>query len=156
MWCRPLAASFKCLTKISSLLVDRKKLDTMTQKKNYRINQVNRLLQEEIAALLLMEMQDDRLKQLTITEVRTSRDLRHAVVYATAGMQNNPESCIAAAKGSAGHIRKLLYSRLRLKQIPELEFRYDESLDRAVRIFEKLDEIQEDLQDSGDSNDSLK
>ena len=117
----------------------------MTQKKEYRIAQVNRLLKEEIAALLLMELQDERLKQLTITEVRVSRDLSHAIVFATAGGMSDRDSCIEAAKRSAGYIRKLLFSRLRLKHIPELEFRYDDSLDRAMRIFEKLEHVHVDF-----------
>ncbi len=119
----------------------------MTQKKYYRIAQVNRLLKDEIASLLLMELEDDRLKQLTVTEVRTSKDLSHAVVFVTTGGEEYRKLCMEAAQRSAGYIRKQLYSRLRLKHIPFLEFRYDESLDRAERIFEKLEHIQTEVDD---------
>lgn len=114
----------------------------MSQKKEYRIAQVNRLLQEEIAGILLTEMQDPRLQELTVTEVRTSPDLQHAVVFVTTRGASHREEYIEAARSSAKLIRKILFPRLRIKKVPELDFRYDESLDRAERIFRTLEAVQ--------------
>jgi len=119
----------------------------MTRKKEFRMRQINRLLQEEIADLLLTELQDERLHRLTITEVRTSPDLYHAIVFAATRGAKNREACIEAVRRSAGRIRKLLYSRLHLKRIPELDFRYDESLDRAERIFRTLESLHAEEKD---------
>lgn len=119
----------------------------MTQKKTYRMGQVNRLLQEEIANLLLTEMEDERLRSLTITEVRTAKDLSHALVFVTTHGDENRDNCMEAANHSAGILRKLLYGRLHLKRVPNLEFRYDESLDRAERIFQTLRRIEEDREE---------
>lgn len=116
----------------------------MTQRKTYRIHQINRQLQEEIASILLLELEDEALKDLTVTEVRTSKDLHHAQVFATTRKSANRENALMAARKAAGLIRKLLFSRLRLKYIPMLDFRYDESLDRAERIFQALDSIEQD------------
>jgi ribosome-binding factor A len=113
----------------------------MTQKKNYRIAQINKLLQEEIAGILLTEIQNDLLANATITEVRTSRDLHHAIVFITAHKDQDINDLLESANNSAFEIRKILYSRLRLKRIPEFEFRYDESLDKAERIYKTLSEI---------------
>ena len=113
----------------------------MTQKKTYRIAQVNRLIHQEIAGLLLTEMKDPRFHDMTVTEVRTSKDLKHAVVFVTTHKDREIEDTIQALEKSAGLIRKQLYNRIRLKHVPELEFQYDESLDRAERIFQKLEEI---------------
>jgi len=123
----------------------------MTQKKNYRIAQVNRLLQEEIADILLTEIEDERLKQITLTEVRAAKDLSHAIVFITLHKSGDREELLEAARWSAGHIRKLLNSRIRLKRIPELDFRYDDSLDRAERIFRTLDRLQPDIHNDADS-----
>ncbi len=120
----------------------------MTQKKVYRMVQVNRLLQEEIAEILLTDLQDERLKDLTITEVRTSKDLKHAIVFITMHKHDNCDEMLDVTQRSARLIRKLLYSRIRLKHIPELEFRYDESLDRAERIFRTLNQLKEEMVES--------
>lgn len=117
----------------------------MTQKKTYRIHQINRQLKEEIASILLMELQDDALRDITVTEVRTSKDLHHAVVFFTAHARSDRDMLTEVVRNAAGYIRKLLYNRLRLKQIPELDFRYDDTLDRAERIFTTLDEIRDDI-----------
>ena len=119
----------------------------MTQKKVYRMAQINRLLQEEIAGLFLTEMQDVRLLKLTVTEVRTSKDLNHAVVFVTTQGKNNREAGVAVANHAAGYLRKLLFARLHLKRIPALEFRYDESLDRAELLSQTLQKIQTDLEE---------
>jgi len=111
----------------------------MTQKKTYRMAQVNRLLQEQIASIFLTELEDPRLAGVTVTEVRTTRDLHNAVVFLALHKQDNPAECLAGAQHSAGYIRKLLFSRLHIKRIPELEFRYDASLDEAERISRALE-----------------
>lgn len=122
----------------------------MTQRKTYRMHQINRQLKEEIASILLMELKNDILRDLTITEVRTTKDLQQAVVFITTHRSTPYEEAMNAANKSAGYIRKLLFNRLRLRHIPTLEFRYDDSLDRAERIFQKLNEI--DLPESPGEN----
>lgn len=122
----------------------------MTQKKTYRIAQINRLLREEIAAILLTELQDETLISITVTEVRASRDLHNAIVFITAHKNEDLNHVLEATNHKAGLIRKLLYSRLRLKHVPVLEFRYDDSLDAAERIFRTLEQIHRDELDTQD------
>lgn len=124
----------------------------MTQKKTYRIAQVNRLLQEEIASIILTELQDERTNSVGITEVRTTRDLKHAQVFFSTHVREHGEEFTEILQQSAGYIRKLLYQRLRLKHIPELDFRYDDSLDKAERIFEMLNEIDTGSEESVDES----
>lgn len=119
----------------------------MTQNKTYRMIQVNRLLQEEIANILLSGLQDERMKQVTVTEVRTTKDLRHATVLITIYDDQNREDVLEFINSAAGYIRKTMGSKISLKRTPELEFRYDDSLDNAVRIMHVLDEVKDDLVD---------
>ena len=116
----------------------------MTQKKTYRIDQINRLLREEIAAILLTELQNEALLSMTVTGVKTSRDLHYAIVYITANKNKSIPSLLETANRCAGTIRKLLFPCLRLKHIPEIEFRYDDTLDTAERIFRTLEQIHEE------------
>lgn len=119
----------------------------MTQNKTYRMIQVNRLLQEEIANILLSGLQDERMKQVTVTEVRTTKDLRHATVLITIYDDQHREEVLEYINSAAGYIRKMMGSKISLKRTPELEFRYDDSLDNAVRIMHVLDEVKDDLVD---------
>lgn len=110
----------------------------MTQKKTYRIHQINRQLREEIASILLTEMQDEALHGLTVTEVRTSKDLSNAIVFTTAHRGADYQHAIESCQKAAGYIRRILFGRLHLRKVPHLEFRYDDSLDKAEKIFEHL------------------
>jgi ribosome-binding factor A len=113
----------------------------MTQKKSYRIAQVNRLLREEIAKIILTELQDERTNEISITEVRASKDLKHATVFVSTHVQGKGDEYTVMLQDLAAHIRRILYPRLHLKHIPELHFQYDVSLDQAERIFQTLQEI---------------
>lgn len=124
----------------------------MTQKKTYRVTQINRLLREEIASIILLELQDERKNDISITEVRVTRDLKHAIVYVSTHIRGKGEAYAELLQNSAGIIRKLLFHRLRLKHIPELQFRYDESLDSAERIFQKLQEIDLGAEEEQENN----
>ncbi|MBD3265520.1 30S ribosome-binding factor RbfA [bacterium] len=124
----------------------------MTQKKTYRIKQVNRLLQEEIANIILMELQDERTNDMAITEVRTSKDLKHAVVFVSTHLRDKGEEQTEILRQTAGYIRRLLNRRIRLKYIPQLDFKYDDSLDKAERIFQQLESIDTGLQDENEDN----
>jgi len=119
----------------------------MTQHKTYRIQQINKLLKDEISSILLTELQDDRLLTITVTEVRASRDLHNAVVFITTHKNDNTNTFLDAVNKRSGYIRKLLYSRLRLRRIPAMEFRYDDSLDIAERIFSTLEEVDQGSED---------
>lgn len=107
-----------------------------------RMFQVNELLKQEIGQILLQEMQDPRLVGVSITEVRTSKDLQHARVYvACLGEPEDREETEEALSKGAGHVRRLLGERIRLKYTPELNFVLDDSYDRANRILEILKHV---------------
>jgi ribosome-binding factor A len=119
----------------------------MTQHKTYRIQQINKLLKDEISSILLTELQDDRLLTITVTEVRASRDLHNAIVFITTHKNDNTNTFLDAVNKRSGYIRKLLYARLRLRRIPAMEFRYDDSLDIAERIFSTLEDVDQGSED---------
>ncbi len=111
-------------------------------KTSFRILQVNELLKHEISEILQREMQDPRLDGVTVTEVRTSRDLQHAHVFISClAKAERRKSVKAALDRGAGHIRYLLGRRVRLKYTPELRFSLDDSYERANRILEILKHV---------------
>jgi ribosome-binding factor A len=78
---------------------------------------------------------------VTVTAVDTSADLRHAHVYVSVlGDEQRRAETLAALQSSRGYLQSLLGSELRLKRTPQLEFQYDESVDRGARISELLRE----------------
>ena len=85
---------------------------------------------------------------VTVTDVRTSPDLRHARVYVSVlgerGRPSEPSSARPASTGlrsAHGFLQGRIAAELRLKRTPTLEFVYDDTTDRAMRVEELLDEI---------------
>lgn len=104
---------------------------------------VNELLREEIMRLLMREMRDPRLGMVSITEVSVSPDLRQAQVYfSTLGDQQARQQTLEALTGAAGFIHRELVKALRMKHVPQLAFRIDDSIERGVRISNLLRQVE--------------
>jgi ribosome-binding factor A len=108
-----------------------------------RIERVNELLREELSQVILLELRDPRASGLiSVTGVATSPDLRHATVYfSTLGGDAERAGALAALRQAAGFLRHRLNDRVKLRIIPELEFRIDPAVQAGARIDELLAEI---------------
>ena len=112
------------------------------------------LIRHQLAEIFLREAFADPALQnlsLTISEVRTSPDLKIATAYCTplgsAAAGSDTEKVIAALNHAAPKIRKLLAAKLDMKFTPEINFRNDESFLESKRIDELLSSpaVQRDL-----------
>jgi ribosome-binding factor A len=109
-----------------------------------RQRRVAELVHRELSLLLLHEVRDPRLADVTITALEVTPDLLIARVYFTVlGDQEEKKAALEALEHARGFLRTELAARVELRFVPDLEFRPDESLAYAQRIEELLDEIQE-------------
>jgi len=92
--------------------------------------------------LLLREVKDPRISFVTIVDVAVSPDMRIAEVYFTVhGSDEEKQETMSGLQSSAGFIRRELGRRLHLKRIPELNFRYDETIDHGFHIDKLLSDL---------------
>jgi phosphoesterase RecJ-like protein len=109
-----------------------------------RRKRVAEQIQSEISALLIKGLKDPRIGFVTITGVELSPDFRKAWVYfCTPGSEDAREQSQAGLQSASGFIRKTLGKRLRLKNIPEFQFKYDSCLDEGNKIECILNEVRE-------------
>lgn len=107
-----------------------------------RTRQVGDLLREEITDIIRTEVKDPRLGFWTITRVDVPEDLRSAQVYVSVlGTDVEHEKTVEGLRHAAGFIRHHLKPRLRMRQIPELDFRGDRSMAYAEEIARTLREV---------------
>ena len=103
---------------------------------------VGELLREELTDIIRREVKDPRVGFMSITHVDLPPDLRSARVYVSVlGTDEERSGTLAALRSAAGFIRHHLKPRLRMRQIPELEFRDDRSMEYAAQIAETLREL---------------
>ncbi len=110
----------------------------------YRIERVNRLIRQELSELLQTQVKDPRLGNtfITVTEVVTSPDYKHARVYVSSIIGNDEKKKVALALDSAsGFLRSQISSRLNLRYTPELHFHWDNSIEHGDRILRLIDEV---------------
>ncbi len=106
-----------------------------------RMRRVNVAVREVLSARLIEGLKDPRIGFVTVTSVDTSPDLRQARVYVSVlGDDQEREASLAGLRSSHGVLQRSIARELKLKHTPTLEFVYDESIDRGMRITELLDE----------------
>jgi ribosome-binding factor A len=104
------------------------------------MRRVNEAVREVVSGHITEDLKDPRIGFVTVTAVETSPDLRHARVYVSVlGSDEQREEALAGLRSSAGFLQAKVGAELRMKRTPTLEFRYDESIDRGMRISELLD-----------------
>jgi ribosome-binding factor A len=109
-----------------------------------RLRKVESLLKEEISALISRRViKDPRLAPMTtITDVEVSRDLRYAKVYVSLyGDTEIRAQSVDALNHASGFIHTKLKKSVRLRFIPKLTFFADDSIERGVRLTNKIRDL---------------
>jgi ribosome-binding factor A len=107
-----------------------------------RTRQVGEMLREELDDIIRREVKDPRIGFMSITNVDVPPDLRSARVYVSVlGTEQERIDTLDALRSAAGFIRHHLKPRLRMRQIPDLEFRDDRSMEYAEQISATIRDI---------------
>ena len=113
-----------------------------------RSRRVSELLKRELATLINREVNDSRIRNVSINAVKVSKDLKHATVYISSMQELEPRSgsndkaehsknSLKVEKllnNAAGYLRRLLSQHADLRVTPSLRFKYDDSIQRGVEM----------------------
>jgi len=112
-----------------------------------RIERVNNLIRQEISELLQRQVKDPRLGNfISVTEVHTSPDLRYAKIFISSiGSDEGRQETLSVLAVASGFFRKELARRLRLRRIPELNFQWDDSIERGDHLLKLIDDVSVDI-----------
>jgi len=107
-----------------------------------RSRRIAEQVQRELAELIRLELKDPRVSGLvTITEVEVSPDQSHAKVFFTLlGDAEKIKATTAGLKRAGGFLRTQLAQRMKLRTVPQLDFEYDPSIERGIRLTRLIDE----------------
>jgi len=106
---------------------------------SHRRARAGKEIRQQLAEIISQRVSDPRLVGLMVMEVRPSADFSFArVFYRTLG---DREAAAAALESAAPYIRRCLAEVSRRRVVPQLDFRFDESVDRAFRVEGILDEL---------------
>ncbi len=109
-----------------------------------RPEKVAHLMRRELAEILDRRLRDPRLATMvSVTDVEVTADLSFARIYvAVHGGEEDRRRAMEVLSHAAGFVRRELGPRLGLREVPEIRFLHDDSLDRGARVDELLRKIE--------------
>jgi ribosome-binding factor A len=107
--------------------------------KQDRVSERIRLILSE---LLLRDVADPRLQHITVTDVSLDPELMFADVYVNAlGDEDRQADVMAGLERAKGFLRREVGQRVRLRNVPELHFHWDATLERGEQINQLLNKL---------------
>ena len=99
----------------------------------------------EILAEEILKLKDPRVGFVTVTGVKVTPDLRHAIVFYTAlGDERDRRATAAGLRSAKPHLRQVLGHQIRMKTLPDLEFEEDATIETADRIEHLLQQLHQE------------
>jgi ribosome-binding factor A len=124
---------------------------TMSKPTFKRAARVSDQMKEEIADILMRKIKDPRIGFVTVTDVEVADDLRNAKVFVSI-YGGDTAKTLAGLESASAYIRSELGKRMRMKFVPELLFRFDNTLEQGARIMKLLRTIEEEEKKRGTSD----
>lgn len=109
-----------------------------------RIIRINELLKREIADLLEKEKFSSSCSLISITEVKTSSDLRHACVFVSVFGNDNTikKRVLRFLEHNRYNLQKKISKDIILKYTPVLEFKLDDKMEKGDKVLALLAELE--------------
>lgn len=137
-----------------------------------RTRRVAEAIKRELAALITREVNDPRLRGVSINSVTVSRDLKYATIYVSSLRQTESSStgktdpAVNSTQGkpgaqpgveqllnnASGYLRRLLSQNSNLRVTPSLRFKYDDSIQRGVEMSSLIDSLVNKTEGSKDGS----
>ena len=107
------------------------------------MERVNGLLRQEISRILASELKDPRMAAIvSVTQVDAAPDIRSARVFVSVlGTAEEKAGTLRALRSAAGFIRRTMRSNLDLRNLPAVDFRIDESIEKGNEILDLIGKV---------------
>lgn len=107
-----------------------------------RTEKVQEAIRETVAMAILSEVQDPRVKNVTVISCKVSGDLRQAKVYVSVmGTEAQQNLCLKGLKSCAGFLQTKIAQRIKSRFVPHLEFYLDMGVKKSILISQMLKEV---------------
>ena len=111
---------------------------------NLKGERVASAIVQELGNILLTEVKDEDLKNVTITYATVTNDLSFAKVYFTTLDDEKRDKVVKDMNNASSYFRTELAKRIDIRHMPEIRFVYDESIEYGTKIEKIIEEINKD------------
>ena len=107
-----------------------------------RAQKVAEAVREVVSMAILTELKDPRIRDVTVTYVEVSNDLRHAKVHVSVmGDEARQQLSLRGLRSAAGFLQAKVSDRVDLRYTPRLNFILDQGVKKSIEIARILDEV---------------
>jgi ribosome-binding factor A len=100
-----------------------------------RMRRVDEAIRQVVGEAVARDLKDPRVGFVTVTDVRTSPDLRHSRIYVSVfGDEDARSATLEGLRSAHGYLQGRVAAELHLKHTPALAFVYDDTSERAMRL----------------------
>lgn len=126
------------LAEVSSL----RKVNDKNMPSGTRLQRIADRIRQELSEVLIREINDPRLQQIYVTDVKVDRELAYADIFISAleGVSRSAD-VLAGLESASGFLRRTLASRVELRAFPRLRFHWDMTPENADHIEKILAEL---------------
>jgi ribosome-binding factor A len=105
-----------------------------------RMRRVDAAVRQVVGDAVAQDLKDPRVGFVTVTDVKTSPDLRHARVFVSVlGTPDERAASLQGLRSAQGYLQRQVARELRLKHTPELVFINDDTTEKAFRLEALMD-----------------
>ena len=123
--------------------------------KPYRLARVAEVVREVASETILFELQDPRIKNVTVTRAEVSADLQHAKVFVSImGTEREQNLCMHGLRSSAGFVQSKLGGRLKTRFTPTVTFIKDEGVKKSIEVTRLINEALAQSRPDGEKPDA--
>jgi ribosome-binding factor A len=110
------------------------------------MRRVDEAVREVLGDAVTQDLKDPRVGFVTVTEVRTSADLRQARVFVSVfGTEDEQAATLEGLASAHGILQARIARELRMKRTPALEFRLDDTAEKAAKLEAIIEDVTEDV-----------
>ena len=107
-----------------------------------RVEKAAEAVREVVSWAILTELEDPRVRDVTVTYVEMSGDMRHAKVHVSImGDDTKQNLALRGLQHAAGFLQSKLSTRIDTRYTPRIEFKLDQGVKRSIEISKILKEV---------------
>ncbi len=109
--------------------------------KAHRTARIAEVIREVASETILFELQDPRVKGVTVTRAEVSADLQHAKVYVSLmGSEKEQNLCLHGLRHASGYIQSKLAARVKTRFTPVIQFVLDQGVKKSIEMTRLINE----------------
>jgi ribosome-binding factor A len=107
-----------------------------------RVEKAAEAIRGVVSMAILAELNDPRVRDVTVTYVEVSADLRHAKVHVSVmGDETRQKLSLRGLQSAAGFLQSKIAERIEIRYTPKLSFLLDQGVKRSIAVAQILQQV---------------